>query len=188
MMGSFRAGSLAVLVSCFFFSSVSEAGNCTPAWESSIPTPNAQVLDEVIFGGELHICGDFTNAGGTPVNRVARWDGSNWHPLGDGFNGLVFVMRVLDGEIYVGGDFTASGATPIYGIAKWNGASWEPLGSGFTSRVRDLTTLGGLIYAVGDFPVCEATVSSVLSLPVHEFITPEQSQRVVKLIRDFYEN
>ena len=43
-------------------------------------------------------------------------------------------------------------------------------------------------YAEGDFPVCEATVSSVLSLPVHEFITPEQSQRVVILIRDFYEN
>lgn len=42
-------------------------------------------------------------------------------------------------------------------------------------------------YREGDFPVCEATVSSVLSLPVHEFITLEQIERVVTLIRDFYE-
>lgn len=41
-------------------------------------------------------------------------------------------------------------------------------------------------YRQGDFPVCEATVRSVLSLPVHEFITHEQQDRVVALIREFY--
>ena len=41
-------------------------------------------------------------------------------------------------------------------------------------------------YMEGDFPVCEATVRSVLSLPVHEFITREQQDRVVDLIRTFY--
>jgi dTDP-4-amino-4,6-dideoxygalactose transaminase len=41
-------------------------------------------------------------------------------------------------------------------------------------------------YKLGDFPVCEATVQSVLSLPVHEFITPEQQDRVVDLIREFF--
>jgi dTDP-4-amino-4,6-dideoxygalactose transaminase len=38
----------------------------------------------------------------------------------------------------------------------------------------------------GDFPVCEATVQSVLSLPVHEFITREQQNLVVGLIREFF--
>lgn len=42
-------------------------------------------------------------------------------------------------------------------------------------------------YREGDFPLCEATVRSVLSLPVHEFITREQQDRVVALIREFYE-
>jgi len=41
-------------------------------------------------------------------------------------------------------------------------------------------------YKPGDFPVCEATVKSVLSLPVHEFITREQQDRVAELIRSFY--
>jgi dTDP-4-amino-4,6-dideoxygalactose transaminase len=41
-------------------------------------------------------------------------------------------------------------------------------------------------YKPGDFPVCEATVQSVLSLPVHEFITREQQNLVVGLIREFF--
>jgi dTDP-4-amino-4,6-dideoxygalactose transaminase len=41
-------------------------------------------------------------------------------------------------------------------------------------------------YRPGDFPVCEATVKSVLSLPVHEFITPAQQERTADLIRTFY--
>ena len=41
-------------------------------------------------------------------------------------------------------------------------------------------------YRKGDFPVTEAVANSTLSLPVHEFITPEQQARVVALIRSFY--
>jgi dTDP-4-amino-4,6-dideoxygalactose transaminase len=39
----------------------------------------------------------------------------------------------------------------------------------------------------GDFPVCERIVGEVLSLPVHEFITREQQDRVVELIEAFYQ-
>jgi aminotransferase EvaB len=41
-------------------------------------------------------------------------------------------------------------------------------------------------YKTGDFPVCEATVKSVISLPVHEFITREQQDTVVDLVKEFY--
>lgn len=41
-------------------------------------------------------------------------------------------------------------------------------------------------YKPGDFPVCEATVKSVLSLPVHEFITRIQQERTADLVRKFY--
>jgi dTDP-3-amino-2,3,6-trideoxy-4-keto-D-glucose/dTDP-3-amino-3,4,6-trideoxy-alpha-D-glucose/dTDP-2,6-dideoxy-D-kanosamine transaminase len=43
-------------------------------------------------------------------------------------------------------------------------------------------------YRAGDFPVCEATVRSVLSLPVHEFITRKQQDQVIGLIREFYQS
>ena len=41
-------------------------------------------------------------------------------------------------------------------------------------------------YSPGDFPVCEATCKSVLSLPVHEFITGEDVMRMAGLVSDFY--
>ena len=38
----------------------------------------------------------------------------------------------------------------------------------------------------GDFPMAEAICDSVISLPVHEFITREQQETVVDRIREFY--
>ena len=42
-------------------------------------------------------------------------------------------------------------------------------------------------YKEGDFPVCEEVCNSVISLPVHEFITKEQQEYMVKKIKCFYE-
>jgi dTDP-4-amino-4,6-dideoxygalactose transaminase len=42
-------------------------------------------------------------------------------------------------------------------------------------------------YGRGDFPVCEAICDSIISLPVHEFITKNQIEYVVSKIRDFYD-
>lgn len=43
-----------------------------------------------------------------------------------------------------------------------------------------------LCYKMGDFPVAERIAKTTLSLPVHEFITKEQCDLVVKLIKRFY--
>lgn len=41
-------------------------------------------------------------------------------------------------------------------------------------------------YKAGDFPRAEETCRTVLSLPVHEFITADQREQVISLIRKFY--
>jgi dTDP-4-amino-4,6-dideoxygalactose transaminase len=41
-------------------------------------------------------------------------------------------------------------------------------------------------YKKGDFPVSEMVCDTVISLPVHEFVTNEQIDYVVSKIRDFY--
>lgn len=41
-------------------------------------------------------------------------------------------------------------------------------------------------HKLGDFPVTEKISASTLSLPVHEFITREQQDFMIQLIRDFY--
>ena len=35
-------------------------------------------------GDAVYVGGQFTHAGGVPADSIARWDGTNWEPLGDG--------------------------------------------------------------------------------------------------------
>jgi hypothetical protein len=37
-----------------------------------------------VWNGDLIAGGWFTTAGGQTVNRIARWDGSAWHPFTSG--------------------------------------------------------------------------------------------------------
>lgn len=100
--------------------------------------------------GDLVAGGDFTDAGGVLVNRVARWDGTSWSSFGSGFNnGLVRAFAVLpSGELVAGGSFTL----PVGPIARWSGGTWLPLGSGTGGFVTALrTTSSGTLLAGGFF-------------------------------------
>jgi hypothetical protein len=82
--------------------------------------------------------GAFTLAGGQPANRVARWDGSAWHSLGEGVVGdpgagvfpAVWDLAVSGSNLYVGGSFTAAGGQPANHVARWDGSAWHALGDG----------------------------------------------------------
>lgn len=105
------------------------------------PAVMAMVAFDDGTGEALYIAGQtFTTAGGQPANRVARWDGSEWSPVGDGFaDGIVWDLRVFDDgsgpALYAFGTFTMSGDTPVTRVARWNGSSWEALGSGADGSV-----------------------------------------------------
>src|SRR5690606_21286078 len=66
-------------------------------------------------GPALYAGGDFTIAGGVAANRIAKWDGSVWSPLGAGVNHRVYALTVFDDgsgggpALYAGGDFTIAG-------------------------------------------------------------------------------
>lgn len=89
----------------------------------------------------LIVGGAFSQSGGTPVARIARWDGSSWQGLGSGLaGGEVYSMVVYDPDgpgpsppqLIVGGDFTTAGGVPAGRIARWDGAAWSALGTGVT--------------------------------------------------------
>ncbi|MBK8723707.1 MAG: hypothetical protein IPL95_16060 [Saprospiraceae bacterium] len=80
--------------------------------------------DLCIYGNDLIVSGNFKNAGGQLVNGIARWDGSQWHSMGQGFNSTVYSICTFNGELYAGGDFTMTGTTTLNYIAKWNGTNW----------------------------------------------------------------
>ncbi len=99
----------------------------------------------------LYIGGSFTIAGEQPVNRVARWDGEEWCPLGQGMNGPVYAMLVYKEELYAGGDFTIAGNTRAHRIAKWNGKEWLAVGEGFDDVVYCMTIFENELYIGGKF-------------------------------------
>jgi uncharacterized membrane protein len=116
--------------------------------------------------GSLYAGGAFTTAGGVETNSIARWDGTQWHPLGSGMGGSVFDIPAVsalafgsDGSLYAGGYFTTAGGVVTNGIGRWDGFQWHPLGSGmgggdgqdFTSVLALAVLQDGLLYAGGYF-------------------------------------
>jgi hypothetical protein len=144
-------------------------GSCDPAWLPTFGghpgagdsgTISALAVYDDGHGPALYAAGEFTDAGGVPANRIARWDGSSWSALGSGIEGgAVVALAVYDDgggpALYAGGSFTSAGGVPASRIARWDGASWSALGSGMNGVVRALAMHddggGPALYAGGDF-------------------------------------
>ncbi len=76
-----------------------------------------------IRGNDVYVGGYFTIMGGVSAKNIARWDGSQWHPLGSGLGGSFSGVDVLtiDGlDIFAGGTFTVAGDKPSSNLALWH--------------------------------------------------------------------
>ncbi len=146
---------------------------CEPAWLPAFgarpganePVYALQIFDDGKGGGPaLYAGGQFSLAGGAPANRIARWDGWSWSPLGSGVDNTIYALAVFDDgsgagpALYAGGSFNTAGGVAAKRIARWDGSSWSPLGSGIlTGAVYTLTTFddgsggGPALYAGGSF-------------------------------------
>jgi hypothetical protein len=87
------------------------------------------------------------------ANRIARWDGLKWSPLGSGMNGPVYALAVLpNGDLVAGGAFTDAGGVKADYIARWDGRHWFPIGIGMSFNVIALAVLpSGDLVAGGGF-------------------------------------
>jgi hypothetical protein len=107
--------------------------SCNPQWHLSIGMPglSSYAKAATVFNGDLIVAGDFIYAGKVVVNRIARWDGTTWHPLASGgqigVNGVVWALAVYNGDLYAGGEFTTAGGQPANRIARWDGSEWHPI-------------------------------------------------------------
>lgn len=100
---------------------------------------NGVVRDMIKFQGEMIIAGDFTHAGSTELNHIARWHGSGWEPMDLGLvGGTVRDLLSYNGQLIAVGSFTASGSgnTSCHFVAVWNEAAgtWMPLGNGLSGN------------------------------------------------------
>lgn len=125
-------------------------------------------LAECTVAGQksLYAGGVFRHVGSAAADRIARFDGSSWSPLGAGITGanpgsaaeVDAIAEFNDGTgpaVYAAGSFAMAGGTSAANIARWNGTSWAPLGSGTNGPVYALAVFnsgqGPRLYAAGSF-------------------------------------
>jgi trimeric autotransporter adhesin len=109
----------------------------------------------------LLAAGSFRLAGSVNATNIARWDGTNWWPLGAGIDpvGSVYALALNGSDVYAGGYFGSAGGISVNDMARWDGVRWWPLGSGIGAHAAafalsasgselfvgggDITTAGG---------------------------------------------
>lgn len=84
--------------------------------------------------------GDFIQADGTVVNRIAVWNGATWGALGTGANDSVRSLAALpdgagDIALFAGGDFTIVDGVSVIRTGYFFGGTWFPAGSGLSCTV-----------------------------------------------------
>jgi len=112
--------------------------------------------------GVVYFGGSFLSAGPANTTRIARWDGSQFLPLGTGCSASVYSIAILNDVVYVGGDFeTASGVT-VNRVARWTGSTFVGLGTGCDSTVNALAAAGSSLFLSGSFSYLNNVKTRVL--------------------------
>jgi hypothetical protein len=127
---------------------------------------SASVVDA---SGNLYIGGQFTVAGDTVANNVAKWNGSSWSAMRSGVSRgnstAVLALAVSGSTLYAGGDFTTAGGIAATNIAQWNGSNWSALGSGMNlyGYVFALAASRGRLYAGGAFTTAGGSAANYIA-------------------------
>ncbi|HCE43232.1 MAG TPA: hypothetical protein DET40_06770 [Lentisphaeria bacterium] len=147
---------------------VNRIAKCTtpsgsPTW-SALGSGTSDRVRSLVFhdASTLYAGGDFITAGGVTVNRIAKWNGTNWSALGSGMSsGLVNSMACdpTTGNLYTAGSFQKAGGVSVYALAKWTAATstWSALGSGISYPYTSDPVVAvkcdslGNLYAAGSF-------------------------------------
>ena len=109
------------------------------------------IADAIIYNGELYVGGNFN--GGNNLKDIAKFDGLNWVPVGNGLSGSnswVNSFEIFQGMLYVAGYFHSNNGDPGNGVALWDGTGWSQAGTGLLpSNVHDLIEFNNELYAGG---------------------------------------
>lgn len=101
-----------------------------------LPQGRAMLTHDDGSGPALYVAGDFTDFGPEAADGIGRFDGTAFHAVGGGIQGIVRAVAEFDDGsgagpcLYATGLFTSAGGVPALNIARWDGQSWSALGAG----------------------------------------------------------
>ncbi len=78
---------------------------------------------------QLIAAGEFAMIDGLVANRIAAWDGQEWHALGQGLPSSCAALTEFEGRLVATGGGSGSGFPPPY-LLQWNGQDWQDVGGG----------------------------------------------------------
>lgn len=133
------------------------------AWAALGSNLSGEARALLVNGEDVYAAG-YLDIDDNAMNRVVRWDGAEWQPVGGAFDGGIQALAVYQGELYAGGDFGNVEGQPASRIARWDGAHWQPVGGGTDDRIGDAVSAfavyGGRLIVGGSF-------TSLGGLPIH---------------------
>ncbi|MBX3097476.1 MAG: hypothetical protein KF812_11485, partial [Fimbriimonadaceae bacterium] len=101
--------------------------------------------------------GDIVGSAGNMPNYIARWNGTQWLPMGSGLSSTARALKTLpNGDLIAVGDF---------GILRWRNEGWQDLGFGVNNgSVYSIERLanGDLVFG-GEFTTAGGIVSAFLA-------------------------
>jgi hypothetical protein len=127
-------------------------------WDTLLLQPNHQVTCLYEHDGKLFAGGTFTSIGGKDMNKIAWFDGQNWHPLMNGncfdINSTIYSIIYYKGFLYAAGTISDTCNNNINQLARFNGVNWESVprwSIGKNSVVEDLCIFQDKLYVSGRF-------------------------------------
>lgn len=104
---------------------------------------NSNVYDILTIGDEFYVVGNFDEYEGTYYKHVAKFNGSSYETVGDGFDDPIGDL------IYYGGNIIAGGGNND-ALTYLDGTSWEDLGTNGPAGAS-MAEFKGDLYAIGCF-------------------------------------
>lgn len=136
---------------------------------------NSSIFALAVFddgaGAALYAGGILPGPGGSPVNRIARWDGAEWSSTAFDALAPVRSFAVFDAgagpAMYAGVGFSVIGSQTEDPLFMWTGSEWAPATSGASFGNRNISSMivyddgaGPALFVSGDFQSLDNTTVS----------------------------
>jgi len=142
---------------------------------------NGAVFSSIVFQNKIIIGGWFNAIGtNTSIKNIAQWDSNQWQSMGNGLNGTVWNLRVIDNELYATGTFDSNynGTIVANGVAKWNGTDWVNVYNlpkfdtipYSNNAVDDICKYNNEIYVGGNFNTNDLSIRDIVKFDGNNWV------------------
>lgn len=98
-------------------------------------------------GPALYVGGMFDAVDEQSIEWLAKWDGAEWHSVGESFDGPVLELIAHDDgngcALFAAGWFEHAGDVASKGLARWNGEEWQDIAGDFDGSISALCAFDG---------------------------------------------